>query len=112
MDREGLTSHILSVVKLPGEDAVDGCVMDMELHSSAVAGENGDRVLLATLKTFLEQGGQTAHYNVLNAEVLKDAQVHPEKYTSLQVRVCGWNVFWNTLTKDEQDFFIRQAEAN
>ena len=110
MDREGITSHILSAVKMPGEDAVDGCVMDMELHSSAVSGENGDRMLLATLKTFMEQGGQTAHYNVLNAEVLKDAQLHPEKYTSLQVRVCGWNADFTKMTKREQDEFIARAE--
>ena len=42
---------------------------------------------------------------------LRDAQVHPEKYQDLQIRVCGWNVLWNNINKEEQDGFIRQAEA-
>ena len=110
MDREGPTAHILSVSRLPGEDAVNGLVLDMELHSSAVRGENGLRMLLATLKTFLEKGGQTIHYNILDTETLKDAQLHPENHQNLQVRVCGWNAAFTKLTKAEQDEYIRRAQ--
>jgi len=31
--------------------------------------------------------------------------------TDLQVRVCGWNVRWNDLSKLEQDMFIKTAEG-
>ena len=41
---------------------------------------------------------------------LRDAQAHPEKYENLQVRICGWNVRWNDLSKAEQDAYIRRAE--
>ena len=34
----------------------------------------------------------------------------PEKYENLQVRVCGWNVRWNDMTRKEQDAYIRRAE--
>ena len=47
----------------------------------------------------------------LRADELRKAQREPEKYRDLQIRVCGWNVLWNSLTKEEQDFYIRQAEA-
>ena len=110
MDREGPTGHIRSVTRLPGEDAVNGLVMDMEMHSSAVAGENGTKVLFATLKTFLEQGGQTIHYNILDTETLKDAQIHPENHQNLQVRVCGWNAQFTTMTKQEQDEYILRSQ--
>lgn len=110
MDREGPTGHIQSVTRLPGEDAVNGLVMDMELHSSAVAGENGTQVLLSILKTFFQKGGQTIHYNVLDTEILKDAQIHPEKYTNLQVRVCGWNADFTKMTKAEQDEYIVRSQ--
>lgn len=110
MDREGPTGHILSVTALPGEDAANGCVLDMEMHSSAVAGENGTRVLLATLKTFLEKGGQTVHYNILDTETLKDAQLHPENHQNLQVRVCGWNAEFTKMTKQEQDEYILRSQ--
>ena len=36
---------------------------------------------------------------------------NPEKYADLQIRVSGWNVLWNNINKEEQDGFIRQAEA-
>ena len=42
--------------------------------------------------------------------MLRDAQLHPENYKNLQVRVCGWNVLWNDLSKAEQDAFIIRAE--
>ena len=42
---------------------------------------------------------------------MKGAAAHPEKYQDLQNRVCGWNVLWNDISKEEQDGFIRQAEA-
>lgn len=110
MDREGPTGHILSVTSLPGEDAANGLVLDMEMHSSAVAGENGTRVLLATLKTFLEKGGQTVHYNILDTETLKDAQLHPENHQNLQVRVCGWNAEFTKMTRQEQDEYILRSQ--
>ena len=48
---------------------------------------------------------------VFNADTLRDAQAHPDKYQDLQIRVCGWNVLWNDICKEEQDAFILQAEA-
>ena len=110
MDRNGPTGHIASVTRLPGEDAVNGLVMDMELHSSAVAGEKGANVLLSLLKTFFQKGGQTIHYNVLDTETLKDAQLHPENHQNLQVRVCGWNADFTKMTKFEQDEFILRSQ--
>lgn len=110
MDREGPTAHIQSVTRLPGEDAANGLVLDMEMHSSAVAGENGTRVLLSTLLTFLQKGGQTIHYNILDTDTLKDAQLHPQNHQNLQVRVCGWNAEFIKMTKAEQDEYILRSQ--
>lgn len=110
MDREGPTGHILSVASMDGTDAVNGLVLDIDLHSSAVRGENGTNVLVATLETMLQAGGQTVHYNVLDTDTLRDAQVHPENYPNLQVRMCGWNVLFTHLSKKSQDEFIHRSE--
>ena len=59
--------------------------------------------------TFFRLGGFAMHGNVFDAAVLHDAQTHPEDYQNLQVRVCGWNVFFVNLSRAEQDDFIRQA---
>lgn len=110
-DREGVTAHILSGSRLGGEITPNGSVLDTVLHSSAVQGENGLMAMLSTLKSFTEMGGTAIHYNVLNAETLCDAQKNPENYPNLQVRVCGWNALFSTLTETEQNEFIKQAEG-
>ena len=46
----------------------------------------------------------------LSPEELRDARAHPEKYENLQIRVCGWNVRWNDIPKEEQDEYILRAE--
>ena len=61
------------------------------------------------LTTYAKNGGASIHFNVFNAEMLIDAQKHPENYKNLQVRVCGWNVLWNNLVKEEQDAYIQRA---
>jgi formate C-acetyltransferase len=48
---------------------------------------------------------------VFDAQTLRDAQLNPEKYQDLQIRVSGWNVLWNNINKEEQDGFIKQTEA-
>ncbi len=50
------------------------------------------------------------HFNIFDAEMLRDAQLHPDKYKTLQVRICGWNALWNTIPKTEQDAYILRAE--
>ena len=62
------------------------------------------------LKTYLTLGGQSIQFNVFDGETLRDAQKNPEKYAGLQVRVCGWNVLWNNMSKAEQDAYILRAE--
>ena len=109
-DREGATAHILSGAKLGGRVTPNGSVLDIVLHSSAVGGENGLAAMSDSLKTFVEMGGTAIQYNVLNAETLKEAQRDPAAYPNLQVRVCGWNALFSTLTETEQNEFIKQAE--
>ncbi len=80
------------------------------LHPSAVGGEDGFVIMKSLLFMYMKNGGQTMQINVFNSQMLKDAQKHPEKYKNLQVRVCGWNVLWNNLSKKEQDSYIMRAE--
>ena len=65
----------------------------------------------ASLDAFIEAGGTAIQYNVLDAAKLRDAQKNPEKYPNLQVRVCGWNATFVSLTEKEQNEFIKEAEA-
>ena len=110
MDREGATAHLRSVASLDTVKTPNGTIVDIDLHSSAVEGEAGLQALVGALKTYFELGGFAVHYNVLNTETLRDAKAHPEDYPNLQVRLCGWNVLFNTLSEKEKDEFIRRSE--
>lgn len=109
-DREGATGQILSVTAIDAADSPNGAVLDIDLHSSAVKGENGLQALYATLKTYLARGGFAIHYNVLDGAILRAAQKQPEDYPNLQVRVCGWNMLFSRLPKHQQDEYITRSE--
>ena len=105
-DKNSATAHLLSVAAIDASKTPNGTIVDIDLHSSAVKGENGIRSLTSTLKTYFDLGGFAVHYNVLDTETLKDAKLNPEKYPNLQVRLCGWNVLFSSLSEKEKDEFI------
>lgn len=110
-NREGATAAILSATKIDATSFACDAALDLGLLPSAVRGEDGLEAMYGLLMTFVKRGGHALHINVFDADTLRDAQAHPEKYQDLQIRVCGWNVLWNNINKEEQDGFIRQAEA-
>ena len=110
-NRDGATAAILSVTKIDATSFTCDAALDLGLLPSAVKGDDGLEAMYGLLMTFCTRGGHALHINVFDADTLRDAQAHPEKYQDLQIRVCGWNVLWNNICKEEQDGFIRQAEA-
>lgn len=66
--------------------------------------------MLSTLRTYFSLGGFAVHYNVLDTNILKEAKLNPEKHPNLQVRLCGWNARFASLTEKEQDEFIKRSE--
>ena len=111
VDTEGVTALVATLAALDSRDLPGDFPLDVMLHPSAVDGEKGFEVMKALLFQYYANSGLIMQFNVFDAEELKDAQEHPEKYENLQVRVCGWNVRWNDLPKAEQDAYIRRAET-
>ena len=110
MDKCGVTALLHSACKLTPYNYAEGYCLDVMLHPSATAGDEGLRAMRSILDVYAARGGMSLHFNVFDAKTLKDAQRHPEQYQNLQVRVCGWNVLWNNLSRAEQDAYILRAE--
>lgn len=108
-DRQGATAHLLSVASLDTSSTPNGTVVDIDLHRSSVEGTNGLLSMLSSLKTYFDLGGFAVHYNVLDVEILKDAKNNPQKYPHLQVRLCGWNVLFSSLSEREKEEFIMRS---
>lgn len=110
MDREGITALISSVTALKPYTYPESFCLDIVLHPSAAEGDEGLGIMKSLLNYYMKNGGMSIQMNIFDVNTLRDAQKNPEKYKNLQVRVCGWNVLWNNLTRAEQDAYIIRAE--
>ncbi len=58
------------------------------------------------LRGYIENGGTALQINMINADLLRDAQKHPENYKELLVRVTGYNAYFITIGKELQEEII------
>ncbi len=109
MDTNGVTALIRSVTRLDAATFPGDFPLDVMMHPATVQGKEGLDAMRGLLFTYLLNHGVAIHFNIFDAAVLEDAQKHPDRYSGLQVRVCGWNVRFTELAKKEQDAYIERA---
>jgi formate C-acetyltransferase len=110
-DSEGIAGLFETLSGVDHADFPDGAVLDVILLPQTVAGPEGTAFISNLIKTFFNNGGMFIHFNVFSVDQLKEAQLTPDKYRNLQVRLCGWNVRFIDLSKNQQDWLIREAEG-
>ena len=109
-DTEGITALLGTIASLDACDLPGDFPLDAALLPASIDGEKGLQTMRTVIETYFAHGGLVIQFNVVDADTLRDAQKHPEKYENLQVRVCGWNVRWNDIPKVEQEKFILRQQ--
>jgi formate C-acetyltransferase/4-hydroxyphenylacetate decarboxylase large subunit len=110
-DTQGPTAVLRSSSKVD-HTRIRGGLLNLKFHPSALRGENGSHNLLALIKTYFENPGFHVQFNVVDSNMLRDAQNHPENYRNLVVRVAGFSAYWVEMSKALQDQVICRTEHN
>ena len=115
-DQKGAVASLTSVAKLPFAYAKDGISYTFSIVPNAL-GKN-DEVRKSNLAGLMDgyfhheaalEGGQHLNVNVMNRDMLLDAMAHPENYPQLTIRVSGYAVRFNSLTREQQQDVITRT---
>jgi pyruvate formate-lyase/glycerol dehydratase family glycyl radical enzyme len=109
-ETKGPTAAIKSVSNLEHVNLSQGSVFNMRVHPASVQSAEGMASWANLIRTYFDLGGWELQFNVVDAEVLKAAQQHPEDYKDLVVRVVGYSAFFVELDKMVQDDIISRTE--
>lgn len=109
-DRNGPTALANSAALAQDAVAFTANHLNMKFHPSALEGGAGTRNLLSLVKGYMDKGGSHVQFNCVSSETLKDAQMHPDKYRDLVVRVAGFSAYFTNLDKGVQDEIVKRTE--
>jgi pyruvate-formate lyase len=107
-DTNGPTAVIKSVAKID-HSKTGGTLLNQKFLPEVLSTRDGRSKLASMVRAFFKLGGHHIQLNVIAKEVLQDAQLHPENYRNLIVRVAGYSDYFVNLGKDLQDEIIART---
>lgn len=120
-DTNGPTGNANSVGKALGGRGEHGEALNLlpngashtiTLSPSLMRDKEHREKLKAFLKGYIRNGGTALQINILDAEILRDAQKHPENYRNLLVRITGYNAYFTSIGRELQNEIIARESHN
>lgn len=103
-DENGAIASLNSVSKIKWDNCQDGisCTFSITPETLGKTKDAQANTLVQLMNGYFNQGAHHLNVNVLNREMLMDAFENPDKYPNLTIRVSGYAVKFNSLSKDHQ----------
>jgi len=111
-DECGAIASLNSVAKLDYENCCkDGVSNTFTIIPDSLGKDETSRIdnLVTLLDGYFKKGAHHLNVNVLNREMLIDAMNNPDKYPLLTIRVSGYSVRFNRLTRKQQEEVIART---
>jgi len=107
-DIDGPTATMKSISKIDHAGTFTH-LFNQKFSPQEVKRNNGEN-FIALMRSFVDLGIHHVQYNIVDREMLLEAQSHPEQYSDFVVRVAGFTAYFVDLTKAVQDQIIMRTE--
>ena len=110
-DASGALASLNSVAKIPYDSCRDGvsCTFTITPDTIGKSLDEQKSNLVSVVDGYFVQNSHHLNVNVLNREQLIDAMEHPGKYPNLTIRVSGYAVNFNNLSRKQQEEVISRT---
>ena len=110
-DTHGPTAVVRSMGKID-HVRTGGTLLNQKFLPSVLASDAGIDKLAALVRTYFRYDGHHIQFNVVGADTLREAKLHPEEHRDLIVRVAGYSDYFNNLEPSLQNEIIARTAHN
>ncbi|MHA1914328.1 MAG: pyruvate formate lyase family protein [Promethearchaeota archaeon] len=111
-EKNGLTAALNSIAKLNYEYSLNGVAVNVRINPQNLSNSDKFDKFVHLIKGYFSSGGMQIQPTVVSTDILKDAQIHPDNYGDLIVKVGGYNATFTDLGTQIQNDIIDRFEHN